>query len=181
MGSTFRTREEVVSDCLLPACVFVHSALPLRNPPPVVVAEITLKVALTLAPGATGASYVTVEAEPPDAETVQPAGEEMFNFTSEAGVAALFVNVAVMSFADFGVNVKRRDSGLVARHISHRRCWIAPHPSWLRSDIRLSSRLHRRYPMNRFRCHRQCPAESLPVCAWGSSCCWKAIKGRIPL
>jgi hypothetical protein len=109
MGITFRTREEIVSDCLPPTGLFVHSALPLTKPPPVDVAEMTLKVALTLAPGATGAAYVTVEAEPPDAETVQPAGAETLNFTSDAGVAAIFVNVAVTSCADFGVNVKTRD------------------------------------------------------------------------
>ena len=58
IGRTFRTLWVVVSDCVLPVAGSVHSALPVRKPAPVAAGEVTLKVALTLAPGATGAANV---------------------------------------------------------------------------------------------------------------------------
>ena len=56
-GLTFRTFSAVVSDCVLPSR-FVHEALPTRSPLKAAGPEVTLKVALTLAPGATGSANV---------------------------------------------------------------------------------------------------------------------------
>ena len=56
-GLTFRTFSAVVSDCVWPLR-FVHEALPTRSPLKAAGPEVTLKVALTLAPGATGSANV---------------------------------------------------------------------------------------------------------------------------
>src|SRR5450756_1147864 len=53
IGLTFRTFSAVVSNCLPPCVGFVHQALPTRSPLKGAGPEVTLKVALTLAPGAT--------------------------------------------------------------------------------------------------------------------------------
>ena len=57
-GLTFRTFSAVVSDCFAPLAGFVHEALPTRSPLKAAGPEVTLKVALTLAPGATGSANV---------------------------------------------------------------------------------------------------------------------------
>ena len=57
-GLTFRTFSAVVSDCFAPLVGFVHEALPTRSPLKAAGPEVTLKVALTLAPGATGSAKV---------------------------------------------------------------------------------------------------------------------------
>src|SRR5438045_3646005 len=54
---TFRTFSTVVSDCVLPAG-FVQEALPTISPLNAAEPEVTLKVALTVAPGATGSAIV---------------------------------------------------------------------------------------------------------------------------
>src|ERR1017187_2020319 len=59
IGLTFRTFSAVVSDCFLPFAGFVHEALPTRSPLNAAGPEVTLKVALTLAPGASGSGYAT--------------------------------------------------------------------------------------------------------------------------
>src|ERR1700685_1821720 len=55
-GLTLRTFSAGVSDCALPPVV--HRALPTRSPLNAAGPEVTLKVALTLAPGATGPANV---------------------------------------------------------------------------------------------------------------------------
>jgi hypothetical protein len=65
---------------------------------------VILKVAVTLAPGA------TLPPEAFDESTVHPAGAEMLNLTPDTGAPVVFVNVAVRSWADLGVNVMTRDS-----------------------------------------------------------------------
>ncbi len=59
IGLTLRTFSAVVSDCVPPVVRFVHEALPTRSPLKAAGPEVTLKVALTLAPGATGPANVT--------------------------------------------------------------------------------------------------------------------------
>src|SRR5690349_4850775 len=59
IGLTFRTFSAVVSDCFAPLVWFVHWALPVRSPLKAAGPEVTLKVALTVAPGATGSPIVT--------------------------------------------------------------------------------------------------------------------------
>src|ERR1035441_10194245 len=58
IGLTFRTFSAIFSDCVLP--FVVHEALPTRSPLKAAGPEVTLKVAFTLAPGATGAAIVVV-------------------------------------------------------------------------------------------------------------------------
>ena len=108
-GRTFRTLWVVVSDCVPPVAGLVHSALPVRKPAPVVAGEVTLKVALTLAPGATGAANVFDVPVAPETTAVHPAGTEMLNLTPVAGAPVVFVNVTVTSCVDPGVNVVTRD------------------------------------------------------------------------
>jgi len=58
-GLTFRTFSAVVSDCVTPLAASFHEARPTRSPLKGAGPEVTLKVALTLAPGATGSEIVT--------------------------------------------------------------------------------------------------------------------------
>ncbi len=99
IGLTLRTFSAVVSDCVLPFAV--HETLPTRSPLKAAGPEVTLKVALTLAPGATGAAMVVA----PEAAAVHPLGAERLNLTPEAGAPVVFVNVKVASCEDRGVNV----------------------------------------------------------------------------
>src|SRR5438045_8797866 len=62
-GLTFRTFSAVVSSCFAPPVRFVHETLPTRSPLKGAGPEVTSKVALTLAPAATGSSTV-LEASP---------------------------------------------------------------------------------------------------------------------
>src|SRR5579872_4539472 len=95
-GLTFRTFSAVVSDCVLPVVRFVHDALPARSPLKAAGPEVTLKVALTVAPGATESNVVGA----PVAEEVHPFGTEMLNLTAAAGTPVVFVNVTVVSCED---------------------------------------------------------------------------------
>src|ERR1019366_1985553 len=99
IGLTFRTFSAIFSDCVLP--FVVHEALPTRSPLKAAGPEVTLKVALTLAPGATGAAIVVV----PEATEVHPVGTERLNLTPAAGAPVLFVNERVVSCEERGENV----------------------------------------------------------------------------
>ena len=57
-GLTFRTFSAVVSVCVLPLTWFFHEASPIRSPLKIAGPEVTLKVALTVAPGATGSTNI---------------------------------------------------------------------------------------------------------------------------
>ena len=87
----------------------VHSALAVRKPAPIAAGEVTLNVALTLAPGATGSLNVFDAPVPPETAALHPAGSERLNLTPAAGAPVVFVNVPVTSCADLGVNVVTRD------------------------------------------------------------------------
>ena len=82
-GLTFRTFSVAVSDCVWPFAV--QEALAIRSPLKAAGPEVTLKVALTLAPGATGSANVLEVPLPSETTEVQPAGTEMLNLTSIAG------------------------------------------------------------------------------------------------
>ena len=103
IGLTFRTFSAVVSDCVLPFAV--HEALPTRSPLKAAGPEVTLKVALTLAPGATGPAMVADVLVEPVATEVHPLGTLMLNLTAVAGAPVVFVNVTVVSCEDPGENV----------------------------------------------------------------------------
>ena len=106
-GLTFRTFSAAVSVCFLPLAGFVHEALPTRSPLKAAGPEVTLKVALTLAPGATGSANVFDVSVVPgnDSEVHCLLGTEMLNLTPAAGAPVVFVNVTVVSCEDPGVNV----------------------------------------------------------------------------
>src|SRR3990172_2501080 len=105
IGLTFRTFSTVVSDCVLPVVEFVHETLPIKSPLNAAGPDVTLKVALTLAPGATGSAFVTDVLVVPATEEVHCLGTEMLNVTAVAGPPVVFVNVTVVSCDDPGENV----------------------------------------------------------------------------
>src|SRR5438067_9238302 len=92
IGLTFRTFSAVVSDCFLPLG-FVHETLPTRSPLKAAGPEVTLKVALTLAPGAAGSAIVTDVLVLPGTTEVHCLGTVMLNVTPVAGAPVVFVNV----------------------------------------------------------------------------------------
>ena len=79
IGLTLRTFSAVVSDWVTPFAV--QEALPTRSPLKAVGPEVTLKFALTAAPGATGAVKVFDVSVPPASTEVHPAGTIMLNWT----------------------------------------------------------------------------------------------------
>src|SRR5262245_40336765 len=97
-GLTFRTFSIVVSDCVLPFA-FVHDAFPTRSPLNPAAPDVILKVALTLAPDATGSAIVG------DMFVVHCFGAAMLNLTPVAGAPVVFVKVNVTSCDDPGENV----------------------------------------------------------------------------
>src|ERR1035437_4419898 len=105
IGLTFRTFSAVVSECLPPLVWFVHWALPTRSPLKAAGLEVTLKVALTLAPGATGSANVADVLVVPETKEVHCLGTEMLNWTPTASAPVVFVNVTVVSCEDPGENV----------------------------------------------------------------------------
>src|ERR1019366_74121 len=103
IGLTFRAFSIAVSDWL--ARAIVQEALATRSPLKAAGPEVTLKVALTVAPGATGSAKVFAVSVPPETTEVQPAGREMLNLTPSAGDAETFLNVTVASCEEPGENV----------------------------------------------------------------------------
>ena len=105
IGLTFRTFSTVVSECVTPLVACFHEARPTRSPLKGAVPDVTVKVALTLAPGATGSAIVTDVLPVPGTTAVQRAGTAMLNVTPAAGVPMVFVNVTVVFCEDPGENV----------------------------------------------------------------------------
>src|SRR5690348_11078914 len=105
IGLTFRTFSAVVSDWVAPLAGLDQEALPTRSPLKAAGPEVTLKVALTLAPEATGSGNVFEVSAPPETTEAHPLGTEMLNLTPIAGVAAVFLKVTVVSCEDPGENV----------------------------------------------------------------------------
>src|SRR5215469_3097672 len=104
IGLTFRTFSAVVVNCLPPRVGFVHAALPIRSPLKGSGPEVTWKVALTLAPGATEANVCDAWPVPGMTE-VHPLGTAMLSRASTAVDPVVFVNVTVLSCEDRGMNV----------------------------------------------------------------------------
>src|ERR1035437_4154067 len=96
IGLSFRTFSAVVSNCVPLRVGLVHPALATRSPLKAACPEVTLNVALTLAPGATGPAKVVV----PEASAAHPLGAEMLSLTPVAGAPVVFVNVTVVSCED---------------------------------------------------------------------------------
>ena len=106
-GLTFRTFSTVVSDCSLPLSAFIHDALPTRSPFKASGPDVTLNVALTLAPFATGPANVFELSEVPKTTAVHCFGTEILNRTSLAAAPVVLVNVTVVSCDDPGERVWR--------------------------------------------------------------------------
>src|SRR5262245_23157909 len=104
-GLTFRAFSAVVSYCVLPFVSFVHETLPTRSPLKAASPEVMLKVALTLAPGATGPAIVTDVLVVPGTTEVHRLGTETLNLIPVAGAPVVLVNVSVLSCDDPGENV----------------------------------------------------------------------------
>src|SRR5215469_8460548 len=105
IGLTFRTFSAVVSLCLPPFIGFVHEALPAKSPLKGTGPEVTLKVALTLAPGATESNVFDVWVVPGMKEVHCLLGTEMLSFTPTAVDPVVLVNVTVLFCEDPGANV----------------------------------------------------------------------------
>src|ERR1700722_1893194 len=109
IGLTFRTFSAIVSECfppaVPPAAGLVHEALATKSPLKAAGPEVTLKVAPTLAPGATGSAIVADVLAPPETKEVHCLGTEMLNCTPIAGAPVVLVKVTVVSCEDPGENV----------------------------------------------------------------------------
>src|SRR5262245_33189188 len=105
IGLTFRTFSVVVSERLPPCVGFVHWALPIRSPLKGSGPEVTVNVALTLAPGSTESNVIDVSVLPLTKEVQRLSGTEMLNFTPTALEPVVLVNVTVLSCEDPGANV----------------------------------------------------------------------------
>src|SRR6185437_5677784 len=107
IGLTFRTFSVVVADCR-PPCPgpgFVHEALPIRSPLKGTGPEVTVKVALTLAPGATEPNVRELSNVPETTDLHCLSGTVMLSRTPTAVDPVVFVNVTVDSCEDRGANV----------------------------------------------------------------------------
>src|SRR4051812_12863476 len=98
IGLVLRTRSAIDADRPSP-----HAAWLTRSPLNAAGPEVTLNVALTLAPGATGAANVF------GASVVQPAGAARLSFRPVTGAPVVFVNVTTVSWVEPGANVCRPD------------------------------------------------------------------------
>src|SRR5215813_507244 len=105
IGLAFRTFSVVISLCLTPFAGFVHEALPIRSPLNAAGPEVTLKVALTLVPGATESNVCDVSVVPRTKELHCLLGTEMLSFTPAARDPVVFVNATVEFCEDPGANV----------------------------------------------------------------------------
>src|ERR1017187_6683062 len=108
-GSAFRSLWAVVSNCVPLRAGSLHSALAFRKPAADAGGEVTLNVALTLPPGATGSPSVFDAVPPPETAAVHLVGRERLKLTPATGDPVVFVNVAVASRMDPGVNVVTRE------------------------------------------------------------------------
>jgi len=79
IGLTLRTFSAVISVCV--CSLEVKEALATRSPLKAVGPDVTLKVALTVAPGGTGSVNVFEVPVPPETTEVQPDGTEMLSTT----------------------------------------------------------------------------------------------------
>src|SRR5215208_1257541 len=96
IGLTFRTFSAVVSTCVPPAA-FVHRAVPTRSPLKGAGPDVTLNVALTLAPGATGSAKLSTVLTVSGITDVHCLGRAILNWRLVAGAPVVFVNVTVVS------------------------------------------------------------------------------------
>src|SRR5262249_30199053 len=126
IGLTFRTFSAAVSVCVRLFVEFIHETFATRSPLNAAVPDVTLKAALTLAPGATGSPIVTDVLLLSGTIAVHCLfGTVMLNLTPVAGADVVFVNVTVVSCEDPGVNVC--SPGGVAAEVGERRSGATPY------------------------------------------------------
>src|SRR5258708_3342430 len=113
IGPTFRTFSAAVTDCFTPLAL-VHDTVATRSPLKVVGPDVTLKVAPTLAPGATGAAKVFEIPAEPEATAVHPFGVAMLSLTPVAGASVEFVKITAVSCEEPGENVCSPGGAVVA-------------------------------------------------------------------
>jgi hypothetical protein len=94
IGLLLRTCSAVVPLCRGPWPGAVHAPRPVRSPSNGAGPEVTVKVALTLAPGATASKVWDVSSVPVTTE-VHPSGFDRLSFTPETGALLVLVNVSV--------------------------------------------------------------------------------------
>jgi hypothetical protein len=102
IGLTLRAFSTAESDCFAPPAEFAHRTLPTRSPLNAAADDVTLNVALTLAPGATGSQSSRTFLSVPGTTAVHPLGTDMLKFDAVAGATVVFVNVTVVSCEDPG-------------------------------------------------------------------------------
>src|SRR5689334_18063824 len=106
IGLTLRTFSTAVSNWFAPVLESVHEARPRRSPLKAAEPGVSLKVVLTVAPGATGSANLFPLSVVPETKEVHClSGRAMLSVTPAAGAPVVFVNVAVMSCEDPGENV----------------------------------------------------------------------------
>src|SRR5262245_30004208 len=106
IGPAFRTFAAVVSICVAPVAAFFHETLPTRSPLKAAGPDVTLNVALTSSPGATGSAIVIeVFVVPWTTDVHRVFGRTTLSVTPVAGAPVVFVNVTVVSCEEPGANV----------------------------------------------------------------------------
>src|SRR5487761_1620438 len=114
IGLTFRTVSVVVAFWFVWFAAFLHAALPIRSPPNAAGPEVTLNVALTLAPGATEANVFDRSLVPGMTEVHCLLGTEVLSFTPTAVELVVLVNVTVDSWLEPGATVCSPGGAVVA-------------------------------------------------------------------
>src|SRR5579863_8282443 len=104
-GLALRTFSAIDSVCLVPLAWSIHEAWPTRSPFRSADPDVTLNVALTLAPGATGPAKVFEVSEPFTAAADHCSGTARLSLMSTAGAPVVFLNVTTVSCEEAGVNV----------------------------------------------------------------------------
>src|SRR4051794_12997123 len=102
MGLTFRIFSTTVSDCVR-ALASVHETVALMSPLNAAGPEVTLNVALKLAPGATSALL----GSPPAATAIHPAGNVIFRLTFFTAPLDVLTNATIETCEEPGENVCR--------------------------------------------------------------------------
>src|SRR5665213_1385019 len=97
IGLMLRTFSAAVSDRIWPVAEFVHEALPTISPLKAADADVTLNIALTVAPGKTESEKVFEVSLVPETEEVHPEGTEILNEIPVAGTSEVFLNVTMVS------------------------------------------------------------------------------------
>jgi hypothetical protein len=104
----------MVADRVRPLLELVHETFPTRSPLKAAGPEVTSKVALTLAPGATGFTNLFDVPVEPETTEAHPDGTDRLNVTPVASAPVVLVNVTVVLCEDPGENVWRPGGVAVA-------------------------------------------------------------------